>query len=341
MDAARARVLELVKRHGRDATSFQVLEPEFRHWFGGDDTCVAYVDTGRAWVAAGAPIADASRAPAAADAFVAAARAAGRRVAFFATEAPFVERTPSLRALAIGQQPVWRPADWPATVATTAGLRAQLRRAHRKGVRVLRLAPAELEPPEAPARKEIERLMSRWLARKALPPMGFLLQLHAFSHARERLSFVARRQGRVVGFLSAVPVYARGGWLFEDLLRDPAAPNGTSEVLFDAAMTAARELGSGYATLGLAPLAGDVPWWLELARTSTSPLYDFRGLETFKAKLKPSAWAPVFLSYLPEHGALRTIADALRAFAREHLVAYGARALLRGVGLAGLNAMTP
>jgi phosphatidylglycerol lysyltransferase len=329
MDAVRTRVLELVRRHGRDATSFQALEPEFRHWFHGDETCVAYVDTGSAWVAAGAPIAAAGHAPAAAEAFVAAARDAGRRVAFFGTEAPFVEGTPSLRALAIGQQPSWRPADWPATIAGAASLRAQLRRAGAKGVRVRRLAPAELEDPRGEARLGIEVVIARWLARKPLPPMGFLLQLHAFSHARERLSFVAERAGRIVGFLSAVPVYARGGWLFEDLLRDPDAPNGTTELLFDAAMTAARELGSDYATLGLAPLAGDLPWWLDLARATSSRLYDFRGLETFKSKLRPTSWAPVYLSYLPEHGALRTVADALRAFAREHLVTYGARALLR------------
>jgi lysylphosphatidylglycerol synthetase-like protein (DUF2156 family) len=334
MDPAPARVLELVKRHGRDATSFQTLEPGFRHWFDGDETCVAYVDTGRAWVAAGSPIGDVARAPAAAQAFADAARAAGRRVAFFATEAPFVERTPGLRALAIGQQPVWCPADWPATVAATPSLRAQLRRALAKGVRVRRLAPADLEDAGSPVRREIEDVMARWLARKALPPMGFLLQLHAFSHARERLSFVAERHGRVVGFLSAVPVYARSGWLFEDLLRDPRAPNGTTELLFDAAMRAAAELGSGYATLGLAPLAGDVPWWLDLARATSSPLYDFRGLESFKAKLRPTSWAPVYLSYLPQHGALLTIADALRAFASEHLFTYGARALLRSVSLA-------
>jgi len=46
------RVLALLKRYGWNATSFQILEPGFRYWFLGDEACVGYVDTGRAWVAA-------------------------------------------------------------------------------------------------------------------------------------------------------------------------------------------------------------------------------------------------------------------------------------------------
>ena len=45
------RVLTLLERYGWNATSFQILEPGFRYWFDGDDACVGYVDTGRAWVA--------------------------------------------------------------------------------------------------------------------------------------------------------------------------------------------------------------------------------------------------------------------------------------------------
>jgi len=43
--------VSVLKRFGWNATSFQVLEPGFQYWFDGEDACVAYVDTGRAWVA--------------------------------------------------------------------------------------------------------------------------------------------------------------------------------------------------------------------------------------------------------------------------------------------------
>ncbi|MGV3723361.1 MAG: hypothetical protein ACO1SX_20885, partial [Actinomycetota bacterium] len=54
----RRHALALLKRYGWNATSFQVLEPGMRFWFDDQrEACVAYADTGRAWVAAGAPIA--------------------------------------------------------------------------------------------------------------------------------------------------------------------------------------------------------------------------------------------------------------------------------------------
>ena len=56
LDAERRRVLAMLRRHGWNATSFQVLEPGFQYWFPDDDACVAYVDTGAAWIAAGAPL---------------------------------------------------------------------------------------------------------------------------------------------------------------------------------------------------------------------------------------------------------------------------------------------
>lgn len=67
-------------RHGWNATSFQVLEPGFRYFWDGPDACIAYVDTGAAWVTAGAPLAEVARFAAAMERFCAAARAARRRV---------------------------------------------------------------------------------------------------------------------------------------------------------------------------------------------------------------------------------------------------------------------
>jgi lysylphosphatidylglycerol synthetase-like protein (DUF2156 family) len=302
--------------------------PGYRHWFDGDDARVAYVDTGRAWIAAGAPLAAPSRAPEAARAFLTAARAAGRRAAFFGTEAPFVERTPGLRALAIGEQPSWSPAAWRETLAGAPSLRAQLGRARRKGVTVRRVEAAELGP-RSPTRVRVERLGARWLAGRRLPPMGFVVQPDALSRLDERRCFVAERGAGVVGFLSAAPVYGRRGWLFEHLWRDGDAPNGTNELLFDAAMRDAGAAGCDYATLGLAPLAGRVPWWLRLARAGGRGWFDFEGLAAWKRKLRPGRWSPIFLSYEADRSAPGALADALTAFAHGRLWSFGLRALLR------------
>jgi phosphatidylglycerol lysyltransferase len=85
------RVLALVRRYGWNATSFQALDLDMRHFWCGEDAWVAYADTGEAWVAAGAPLAAEERIGEVARAFVRGAAAAGRRASFFAVDARFVE----------------------------------------------------------------------------------------------------------------------------------------------------------------------------------------------------------------------------------------------------------
>jgi len=324
----RERVLALLRRHGWNATSFQVLEPGFRYWFDGDDACVGYVDTGRSWVTAGPPIAAAERLVEVAARFAEAARVAHRRTAWFGTESRFASTSawPSLR---IGDQPVWSPAEWAGVVEGSKSLREQLRRARAKAVSVRAIHVAELAVGH-PTRVQIESLIVRWLASRPIAPMGFLVQIDPFTFPAERHYFVAEREGKVVAFLGIIPIYARGGWFFEDFLRDPEAPNGTIELLVDAGMRAAAAAKVPLVTLGLVPLAGEVSSWLRAARRLGRSLYDFDGLRAFKAKFKPAAWDPIFLSYPPSGNAFVALFDTLKAFARGGLLRFGLETFLRG-----------
>ncbi len=322
------RVLRLVLRHGRNTTSFQVLGQGFRYAFY-DDACVAYVDTGGAWVAAGAPLAADERLAQVADAFVRDARAHGRRAVFFATEKRFVVAAASMASLLVGEQPVWDPRAWPETMGRVRSLREQLRRARAKRVAAARLS-AEAIAEGAPSRVAFDALVARWLATRVMAPMGFLVQVDPFAVAEERRHYAAWQDGHLVGALVLVPVPARDGWFFEHLLRDPRAPNGTAELLFDTAMRDLADEAVPFATFGLAPLTGDVGSWLGLARRWGRPLYDFAGVRAFKEKLRPTRWDPVFLSYPRGMASPLAIYDTLRAFARRHLVAFGLATVLRG-----------
>ena len=330
--AVREQVLALLRRHGWNATSFQTLEVGFRYFFdppdGEPDACVACVDTGQAWVVAGAPIAAPERLAGVIERFSVAARAARRRVSIFAAEQRLIDAA-GLAAMQIGEQPVWDPARWQDTVRQSRSLKEQLRRARAKGVSVRRVAPSELEPG-ASLRTAIEALIARWQSDKPMAPMGFLVDVQPFDFAGERRTFIAERAGELVGFLGAVPVYARAGFLLEDFLRDPAAPNGTAELLVDAAMRALAEEGSRWVTMGLAPLSGPVAGWLRAARRLSSALYDFRGLRAFKAKLRPHAWEPIHLAHPRSSSSHLELVDALTAFARGSLLGFGGATLLRG-----------
>lgn len=325
---ARQRAHELVHRYGWNATSFQTLEQGY-HYFFEADGCVAYVDTGRAWVVAGAPIAAPAEVAGVLGAFLARAREARRRVCLFATEQRLGALVgDQLRSLCIGEQPVWDPREWPEILRRRKSLREQLRRARAKGVTVREVAAAELEA--GATRERIARVAERWQSAHRMAPMDFLVRLELFSFTEDRRCFVAEQGGRVIGVAGVVPVPARPGWFIEDLVRDPAAPNGTAEALIDSVMRWASAEGSSWLTLGLAPLAGDVSPLLRAARKSGALLYDFEGLRSYKAKLEPEAWLPLFLSYPPSQGALISLLDALAAFTRTGFFGFAWRTLTRG-----------
>lgn len=162
---------------------------------------------------------------------------------------------------------------------------------------------------------------------------------------RDRRLLVASVGERPVGFLGASPVPTRSGWLVEQVVRTAAAPNGTAESLIDAMMCAATEEGSGYLTLGMAPLARRAqlprdapPRWLvltlRLVRTYGQRFYDFEGLEHFKAKLAPERWDPVYAIANEARFSPRMLCAIAGAFAGGPPLAWVARALAR-VGAVG------
>ncbi len=290
----RSRVHDLVKAHGWNASSFQTLAADFSYWFDGNDACVGYVDTGQAWVVAGAPIAAPARIASVASRFLEAARAERRRASFFGTEERFTSAVP-FQALRIGEQPVWDPRSWTEALRSSSSLREQIRRARAKGVRVRGLLPGELGASDSLTRIALEGLVQRWLGRPApLPPMRFLVQLEPFAIPDDKRRWVAERDGEPAGLLVAVPVYQRQGWLFENLLRDKDTPNGTTELLVATAMDAVGDEGCSYVTLGLVPLSGPVGALLRAARFLGRGFHTIsRGCGALlKTKLRPTAWNP-------------------------------------------------
>jgi phosphatidylglycerol lysyltransferase len=342
-DARRAR--DLVMAHGWNATAYQIVNPGIAHWFAPEgDAVVGYVRAAGVRVVAGAPVCAPERLADVAAAFERDAAAAGDGVCYFGAEARLAalyrDGRRHARAL-LGAQPAWDPARWADAVAGHASLRAQLNRARNKGVRV-----AEWPARDAGASPALRRVLGAWLASRGLPPLHFLVEPATLDRLDDRRVLVATRgddgsDGEVVAFTVLSPVPARGGWLVEQFPRAPGAPNGTVELLLDAAVRAIAADGARYVTLGLAPLARpelvgaapsgeDDPLWLRLAfqwvRAHGRRFYNFAGLEAFKAKFRPERWEPVYAIA----GGRRFPARALYAIA----AAFGARSPVTLVGAA-------
>ncbi|HEX3343722.1 MAG TPA: phosphatidylglycerol lysyltransferase domain-containing protein, partial [Polyangiaceae bacterium] len=326
--------VDLIVERGRDALSFLAVESGMRHWFdapppAGTGAYVAYVAAPGAWVAACSPFVpadadqDTSVLSRAALRFFNAARDSGRRACFFASEAPALEGS---SRLLIGQQPVFHPRQWLRDLGRLRRLREQLRRARAKGLVVRAVAPDELGEGTA-LRRAVDRLAEDWLRARHIEPMGFLVALEPFHRPAWHRYYVAERGGRPVAFLSAVPIGQRRAWLVEDVVRSTEAPNGTTESLLVALMRDVES--SEYVTLGLTPLAGAVAWPLRVARWISRPLFDFEGLRSFRERLRPHAWQPVWLVYPKGASPALSVLDSLRAFARGSLAGFAARSVLR------------
>jgi phosphatidylglycerol lysyltransferase len=301
-----ARARALILDQGWNATAYQILNPGISLWFASAGDAVAgYRDWGGVRVVAGAPVCAPERLDASAQELEQEAYAAGTGVCYFAAgsrlEALRGGRNGYSRAV-IGAQPVWDPARWAGILGERASLRAQLNRARNKDVSV-----EEWPADRAGADPAVRRCLKEWLAGRHMPPMGFLVEPRTLPRLWDRRVFVASRGGRPLAFLTAAPVPVRNGWLVEQIVRGAEAPNGTAELLVDAAFGAARDAGIGYFTLGLAPLSRvlhgarrdrENPLWLDFVfgwlRAHGRRFYDFQGLEQFKAKFRPDGWEPIY-----------------------------------------------
>lgn len=292
-------------RFGWNATAYQILNPGIALWFPtAEDGVVGYVRHRRTLVVAGAPVCALDRLESLAGEFVAAAHSRRLRVCYFGAgerlEARYARDSNWSRVL-LGAQPVWDPRYWQEAVAKRSSLRAQFNRARNKGVRVSEWPSAVAEDHPA-----LRRCLSEWLATRNLPPLHFLVEPETLSRLQDRRVLVAHRRGsEVIAFTVLSPVPDRNGWLVEQIVRGFSAPNGTAELLIDAAMRAVGASGATYTTLGLSPLSERArleplrqPIWLRLVlewvRLHGARFYNFGGLETFKAKFNPEVWEPIY-----------------------------------------------
>ena len=301
MDNARSLVL----RYGWNATAFQILNPGVEHWFGASgDAVVGFARYAGTRVVVGAPVCADDRLAGVVEEFEADARRSGDRVVYFGAGSR-LEKLASADGgyafLLLGAQPTWDPGDWPALVRRKSSLRAQIHRAANKDVRV-----SEWRAVAAREHPALRDVLHQWLGTRGLPPLHFMTEANILGSLQDRRIFVAeQRSAGVIAFLVVTPVPLRRGWLFEQWPRVPSAPNGTTNLLVDAAMRAVADSGAQYVTLGLAPLSdrcgepgSGEAWWLRALlrwmRAHGRRFYNFRGLDAFKASLQPSGWEPIY-----------------------------------------------
>ena len=325
-DFERAR--GLVMKYGWNTTCFQIVNPGIEYWFGSEGrSVVGYVTSGRVRVVAGAPVATLAELPEVSEKFENDAADHGKSVCYFGAEARLesvYHHSNDHAFVLLGAQPVWRPLEWVNVVAKNASIRAQLNRARNKGVII-----TEWPVDKAQNNTELRDCLHSWLSSKGLPPLHFVIEPETLDRLENRRIFVATKDERVEAFLVLSPIPERNGWLTEQFPHRPGAPNGTVELMMDAAIRVLAKDGCDYITLGLSPLSKratiepfDNPLWLRFLlgwmRKHGQRFYNFDGLDRFKSKLCPEYWEPVFaISNEPQFSGGTLYAIAL-AFTENH-----------------------
>lgn len=332
-DPIRARVLDLLRRYGENSTSFQILEPGLSYWFDPVvDAVVAYVIAAGRCIVAGQPVGPADAIVAVCERFL----AENLPSVFFAVEPSFLAALRAagaqFDAVQIAEQPDWDPSAYTLDGPDRRSLRSQVNRARNKGVRVRRVSADELARAPGSLRAEIDAVLDRWRENRRMRMMRFMVDLAPFDFPEERRYYVAESGDLPVGFLAAVPVYARDGWFFEDVIRIPEAPNGTAELLIHTAMIDAQDAGDRYVTLGMAPLASVdtqpgphrlLRRVMVTCRDRLGALYSFNGVRKFKARFHPDVWTPQYLVTMPGSVGAGGLRAVLIAFAGGGLLRFG------------------
>lgn len=338
-DYSKAR--DLVMKHGWNTTCFQIVNPGIEYWFGDDgESVVGFVESKGVRVVAGAPVCSKDSLPRVSREFEKAAKENGLGVCYFGAEARLdavYRRATDHSSVLLGAQPVWHPGNWSSIVSGRSSLRAQFNRARNKGVQVREMAIEEARRDE-----RLRNCLHAWLESKGLPPLHFVIEPETLDRLENRRVFVAERGGDVAAFLTLSPIPERAGWLTEQFPHHPKAPNGTVELMMDAAIRKLSDEGYEYITLGLSPLSKranidrfDNPAWLRLLlgwmRRHGRRFYNFDGLDHFKSKLLPEFWEPVFAISNEQRFSGRTLWAIASAFADNRPFTVFAGGLLKAV----------
>ncbi len=334
------RARSLIMNYGWNSAAYQILNPGIQLWFSQNyDAVVGFVEYASYRVVAGAPVCAKEDLQSVLDEFESLNRTLKLQTCYFCAGTRLAAQAgleQDSGRLILGAEPVWSALNFSSKVNAKASLRAQCSRARNKGVVV------ELwDNDRASADSRLKDCLRSWLETRALPPMHFLIESRTLERLGDRRVYVATLGTRVVGFSVISPIPTRNGWLVEQNIRSAECPNGTVELILHELSKHLAEESVDYFTLGLAPLSVYVPkqllnksvlsHLLRGVRAVAKPLYDFEGLDKFKAKFVPDYWEPIYA--LRRGGSINVstlyaIAGAFSGGSPFRLVASGLRRIL-------------
>ncbi len=206
--------------------------------------------------------------------------------------------------LKIGEEAIFEIEKFTLLGKDMSDVRNMIRRAQKEGVSIRRL-----ETPDINSLWDMEKLNSDWMSTKKVKGFSFLLKLTPFENFEDKIIFLAEKEGNIVGYLSAVPIYQRNGYYFEDIIRSNDAPLGTNQFLVYSSLEYLKEKGYSIASLGTSPLWNiqnehqdkfrKTQKLLKFIYLHINSFYNFRWLYHFKKNLCPTSWEEKYVAFYP------------------------------------------
>ena len=301
-------------RFGDRTSSFITTYEGFRS-FATDsiDGEIRYAVAGTSWVAATEPLASPELRAQLFMNFARSARSQKNHALIFPISAELARaiQREGGDAVAIGQEPLFDLARYFREGNPAPGRRL------RPELSVAELTGEDLSS----ARTRMEALATQWKQLKRGPELLFLNRVNPFRSSDQKRYFAATDpNGKLLAFLTAVPVAQPGTWYFAEVVREPTSRAGTMEKLMLESMRLLAQSGAREVRLGLCAATGieadpdsRARALVRLARVF-SGLYNFSGVRSFKEKLMPTRWETLYAASDRKLGLW-----ALSATARVHL----------------------
>lgn len=341
----RRRAIELLHEHGATTTSFMTTWPGNTMLINGErDAYIAYRLISNVAIVLGDPIGTPDGCRRAIDEFLDLAVVNGWTPCFFGASARFLREFSQhgLGWIKIGEDAVITVSDLSFRGKSWQDVRTARNRARREGMRFEMLNQTTADPEIV---RQLWDISAEWTAQRGLPEMNFTLgHLTDPPDPEIRTAVAVDERGRVQGFLTWLPVYARQGWVVDLMRRRGDAFHGVMEFLIAESLLVFQAEGYRFASLSAAPLAniardkqraGTIEWALTRAAERLDSFYHFASLNEFKAKFQPN-WEPIYLAYAGAGGLPRVGYALLRAYLPT-LSGRDVRQIVSGLGPSGAS----
>jgi lysyl-tRNA synthetase, class II len=251
-EADRSRARRIVERYGRDSLSFFSLRADRRYCFSrSGNAFLAYRVVAGCALVAGDPIGVHDEIPGLIEDFGALCRERGWRMVVLHSSAEWLDlyRRRGMRAVAIGDEAILRPATFSLEGRAVRKVRQSVTRLRKSGYAVAVLAPAQLSDRQ---RGDVEKVSREWRGRSA--ERGFSMAMDdLYAHDRARFALAIDAEGHVRGFLHLVP--SGCGYSLSTMRRGADTPNGLMEFLICEATAWAGSVGADELSLNFSVFA--------------------------------------------------------------------------------------